>query len=81
MQFLILPIPKQNSMIKKDIIINIFIQYVVPLIKEINHPELLQEWRLNIDASEYERNIDANLYKNSEKRNSIVMIVTITGQH
>ena len=62
-------------------IINIFSSYVVPLIKEINHPELLQEWRLNIDASEYERNIDANLYKHSEKRNSIVMIVTITGQH
>ena len=29
---------------------------------------MLQEWRLNIDATEYERNIDANLYKPSEKK-------------
>ena len=62
-------------------IINIFSEYVEPLIKEINHPALLQEWRLNINAAYYERNIDANLYKHSEKVNSIVMIVTITGQN
>ena len=37
---------------KKEEIINIFSAYVVPIIKEINHPELLQEWRLNIDAAE-----------------------------
>ena len=49
-------------------IINIFSAYDVPLIKEINHPALLQEWRLNIDAAEYEQNIDANLYKPSEKK-------------
>ena len=35
-------------------IINIFSAYVVPLIKEINHPELPQEWRLNIDATKKE---------------------------
>ena len=29
---------------------------------------MLQEWRHNIDATEYERNIDANLYKPSEKK-------------
>ena len=49
-------------------IINIFIAYVLPLIQGINHPALLQEWRLNIDAAEYEQNIDANLYKPSEKK-------------
>ena len=32
------------------------------------HPPLLQEWRLNIDAAEYKSNIDANLYKPSEKK-------------
>ena len=35
--------------------------------KEIYHPALIQEWRLNLDAADYERNIDANLYKTSEK--------------
>ena len=48
-------------------IINIFSAYVVPLLKDINHPALLQEWKLNIDAAEYKRNINANLYKPSEK--------------
>ena len=28
---------------------------------------MLQEWKLIIDAAEYERNIDSNLYKTSEK--------------
>ena len=53
---------------KKEMIINIFSAYVVPLLKDINHPELLQEWKLNIDAAAYERNIDANMYKHSNKK-------------
>ena len=52
---------------KKEEIINIFSAYVAPLIKEIYHPALLQEWRLNIYAAEYKQNIDANLYKPFEK--------------
>ena len=62
-------------------IINIFIEYVEPLLKYINHPTLLQEWKLNLDAEEYKRIIYYNLYKTSEKHNLIVMIVTCTGQH
>ena len=33
----------------------IFSTYVTPQIKEINHPEFLQEWKLNLDAEEYEK--------------------------
>ena len=66
---------------KKDIIINIFSAYVEPLLKYINHPELLQEWKLNLDAAEYERNIYANLYKPSEENKLIVIIESCTGQH
>ena len=40
----------------------IFNTYVTPQIKEINHPEFLQEWKLNIGAAEYEKNIEANMY-------------------
>ena len=54
---------------KKDMMINIFSEYVEPLLKDINHQEFLQEWKLNLDAAEYEINIDANLYKPSKKRN------------
>ena len=46
----------------------IFSTYVSPQIKEINHPELLQEWKLNLDAADYEKNMKANMYKPSEKK-------------
>ena len=49
-------------------IINIFSEYVEPMLKDINHPVLLQEWKLNLDAAEYKINIYANLYKPSEKK-------------
>ena len=48
--------------------ITIFSAYVASQIKEIHHPSLLQEWKLNIDAAEYEKNMKANMYKPSEKQ-------------
>ena len=35
----------------------LFITYVIPQIKEIYHPEIIQENKLNIDAAEYEKNM------------------------
>ena len=49
-------------------IINTFSTYVAPVIKEIYHPALLQEWIVNIYAEEYKQNIDANIYKTSGKK-------------
>ena len=43
--------------------ITIFSTYVAPQIKEIHHPALLQERRLNLIASDYEKNMKANMYK------------------
>ena len=40
---------------KKEQMITIFSTYVAPQIKEIQHPALLKEWKLNIDAAEYEK--------------------------
>ena len=37
---------------KNETIINIFSEYVEPLLKDINHPALLQEWKINLDATE-----------------------------
>ena len=48
--------------------ITIFNAYVASQIEEVHHPALLQEWKLNLDAAEYERNIDADLHKPSEKK-------------
>ena len=49
-------------------IINIFGAYVVPLFKCINHPALLQEWRLNLDTAAYETNIDAKVSEHYDKK-------------
>ena len=62
-------------------IINIFSAYVVPLLKYINRPTLLQEWKLNFDATAYERNTDAKMYKPSDVKKLIVMIATCTAEH
>ena len=35
----------------------LFSTYITPQIKEIYHPEIIQEWKLNIDAAEYEKNM------------------------
>ena len=52
----------------KEIVINIFGAYVVPLLKSINRPELLQEQKLNFDAAAYEKHVDANVSKPSDKK-------------
>ena len=47
----------QNKYIGKyEIIQNIFITYVEPLLNYINHNKFLQEWKINIDAPAYEQN-------------------------
>ena len=47
----------------------IFSTHVTPQIKEIIHPAFLQEWKINLNAAEYENNMKANMYKPFEKRN------------
>ena len=59
---------------------NIFNKYVTPQIKEINHPEIIQERKLNIGAAEYEINM-AKKYKPSGKTKLIVLLITNTGLH
>ena len=46
----------------------IFSEYVEHLLKYINHTAFLQEWKLNIDATEYENNMATNICKPSEKK-------------
>ena len=45
------PIELKNSMLKKKAMDRLFITYVTPQIKEIYHPSIIQEWKLNIDAA------------------------------
>ena len=41
---------------KKDIIDELFCKYIKPLLKGIDNPALIQEWKKNIDAAAYEKN-------------------------
>ena len=53
---------------RKLMIINTFSAYVVPLLKDINHLALLQEWKINPEDAAYENNIDDNMSKPSDKK-------------
>ena len=64
---------------EEEIIHNIFNTYVKPLLNYINHPELVQEWKLNIDAPSYEKN-DAKVNRPSEKNKLIIMIAKNSDQ-
>ena len=48
--------------------VEIFKTYITPQLKEIYHPEILQEWKLNIDAKEYEKNMLIMLKQSSKKK-------------
>ena len=40
---------------KDEIINNTFTTYVEPFLEDINHPALIQEWKLNVDSASYEQ--------------------------
>ena len=61
-------------MIEK-MIINIFSVYVGPLLKYINDPALLQEWKVNLNAEAYEKILILTCL-NLLKKKLIVMIAT-----
>ena len=42
---------------EKEAMSRLFSTYVTPQIKEIYHPAIIQEWKLNIDAADYEKNM------------------------
>ena len=38
------------------------------MLDDINHPALVQEWKLNIDAAAYEKQLDAKVNRPSDKK-------------
>ena len=48
---------------KEKEIDNFYLEYLVPVMDDLDHPEFIEEWKQNIDASAYEENIykDVNL--------------------
>ena len=49
----------------------LFSTYITPQIKEIYHPAIIQEWKLNIDAAEYEKNMSLTHLPSTKKINRI----------
>ena len=49
----------------------LFSTYITPQIKEIYHPEIIQEWKLNIDAADYEKNMTLTHVPSTLKKNRI----------
>ena len=46
----------------------LFSTYIAPQIKEIYHPAIIQEWKLNIDAAEYEKNTTLTHVPSTKKK-------------
>ena len=65
---------------KEESINKIFSTYIEPLLNCINHPTLMQQCKLNIDAPEYEKQINVNMNRPSDKNKFIIMISKRTGQ-
>ena len=59
---------------------NIFSAYVVPLLKYINYPALIQERKINLDAAAHEKILMLTCLNYLIKKKLIIMIVTYTGQ-
>ena len=59
---------------------NIFSSNVYSFLNYINHCALIQEWKLNIDAPAYEKQIDANVNRPSDNNKFIIMIAKPTRQ-
>ena len=56
----------------------LFSTYITQKIKELYHPEIIQEWKLNIDAAEYENNMTLT-HVPSTKKKLIVLTISNTG--
>ena len=56
----------------------LFITYVPPQMKEIYHPAIIQEWKLNIDAAEYEKYMTLS-HVPSYLKKLIVLMISNTG--
>ena len=45
----------------------LFSTYITPQIKEIYHSAIIQKWKLNIDAAEYEKDMSLTHLPSSKK--------------
>ena len=57
-----------------------FIEYFAPIMENIYHPTLIEEWRQNIDAAAYETKINQDVKIPAIKKKTIVMIKLNNGQ-
>ena len=41
---------------KEKEIYDLFLEYLVPVMDDLDHPTLIEEWKQNLDAAAYEKN-------------------------
>ena len=58
----------------------LFIEYLVPIMDDLDHPELIEKWKKHIDADDYETNKNQDVKIPSMKKKMIVIIKMNTGQ-
>ena len=46
----------------------LLIQYLAPIMVDIDHPELIEEWKQNLDAADYENNLNQDVKIQSIKK-------------
>ena len=54
---------------KEESINKIFSTYIKPLLNYISHPTLVQEWKIDINDPAYEKPVDDNVNRPSDKIN------------
>ena len=59
---------------KGDKFDELFDQYYIPLLKYIDNPELFKEWKQNLDAADYENNLNKEIKLPSNKKLLIVVV-------
>ena len=52
-----------------------FIDYLVPIMYNLDHPALIEEWKLDLDAAPFENNINQDL-----KIPSIKIVININNK-
>ena len=65
---------------KQKKIYDLFIEYIVLIMEDLDHPALIEERKKNLDDDAYENNLNQDVKIPSIKKKLIVMIKLNTGQ-
>ena len=65
---------------KQDETNELFDEYHLPLLKDIDHPAFIEEWKQNIDTADYEKNQNKKKTNHQRRKKFIVIVALLTDQ-